>query len=331
MKNLLPVIFSIIFLLSCGNAPNADTTLPFQNTDNNQSFMEKFLPSNSESSFLMVKDTTRKIAYHYEQPTETIALPLSLLEISGLSYYPPKDQLLAVNDERGWIFFLNKKTGEVEDKRTFSGNGDFEGVESVGDKIAMVKSKGDVYLYDPLKDEKVDAMKTDLNSSNDVEGLAYDVEKGELLLACKGNPNVGDSDKYKKLRNVYRFDLKKEKLEKKPLLSISDDDIEDFVKETLEAKDFSKKEIKKKRKRANDFSPSGIAIHPITQNYYLISSIGKLLIVVNQEEDIVELVFLDEKIHRQPEGICFTPNGDLFISNEGKGLGAKLMRYDFLK
>jgi hypothetical protein len=37
----------------------------------------------------------------------------------------------------------------------------------------------------------------------------------------------------------------------------------------------------------------------------------------------------DKKLFRQPEGICFKPNGDLFISNEGDGGKAKILKFKY--
>ena len=324
MKNIFLFLFTIIlFTFSCSEPSSSSS-----NETNAQ--MAKEEKKEPEPKVISIADSNHVSSYNFEEPLLTIALPLALLEISGLSYYPEMNQLLAVNDERGWIFFLNATTGEVEEKKTFSGNGDFEGIEWVGDKISIVKSNGDIYFYDERNKEAASSVKTKLKPSNDIEGLAFDATNNQLLLACKGDPNLGKSDKYKKTKNIYSFDLGKNELEEEPFLSVEDDVLEDYVKDFGEENDFSKKKKKKLKGRVNDFSPSGISIHPKTKDLYMLSSQGKLLIIFNENKELKEVIFLDEKIHRQPEGICFAPNGDLFISNEGKGLGAKIMKFNQL-
>lgn len=323
MKKYIQIIISCMFLFGCGDPVDSSS-------DTTQKIVEKSLPATIQLASIMPTDSTFEKAYNMDTPSNTFSLSMGLIEISGLSYYPPKEQLLAVNDERGWLFFLNPKTGEVEDKITFGNNGDYEAVEWTGTEVSMIKSNGDIYFFDIGKKELDEVQKTKLNASNDIEGMAYRKSKNELLIACKGNPNLEKSDKYKKTKNVFRYDLDKGKIKKKPFLSVQDTLLENFVKEMAEGKDWSKKQKKKFKNRAKDFSPSGIAIHPITKDYYLISSQGKTLIVFDDDKNLKSITFLDAKIHRQPEGICFAPNGDLFISNEGKGLGAKLMRYDFI-
>jgi sugar lactone lactonase YvrE len=62
-----------------------------------------------------------------------------------------------------------------------------------------------------------------------------------------------------------------------------------------------------------------LAIHPIYGDIYIISSVGKLLIILNRHGKVQNVEELDPKLFRQPEGICFSPKGDMFISNEGQG------------
>lgn len=325
MKNYLQIIFfGCLFLFGCGDETG-------NSSEEAQKLAMKSKAEKIEIKTESFSDTIREMTYDFKTPSQTFPLSIALLEISGLSYYPPKNQLLAINDERGWLFFINPSTGEVEEKITFGNNGDYEAVEWTGSEVSIIKSNGDIYFYDIGKKELDEVQKTKFNSSNDIEGMAYRSEKNELLIACKGNPNLGDADKYKKTKNIYRYDLDKGKIKKKPFLSVKDEDLENFVEKTVDGKDWSKKQKKKLKNRAKDFSPSGIAIHPDTKDYYLLSSQGKTLIIFDADKNLKSITFLDAKIHRQPEGICFAPNGDLYISNEGKGLGAKLMQYDYLK
>jgi len=322
MKNIRPILFILSFLFISCSEPSSS------NSNQSNVPMEKKEEKTPEPKAISIANSSRISSYNFEEPLLTMNLPLALLEISGLSYYPKTNQLLSVNDERGWIFFLNATTGEVEENKTFSGNGDFEGIEWAGDKISIVKSNGDIYFYEEGKKEPQSKIKTALKPSNDIEGLAFDEDNNQLLLASKGNPNLGKSDKYKKTKNIFSFDLGKNELVEEPFLSVEDDVLEDYVKDFADKNDFSKKKKKKLKGRVNDFSPSGIAIHPKTKDFYLLSSKGKLLIIFDKNKELKEVIFLDQKIHRQPEGICFAPNGDLFISNEGKGLGAKIMKYN---
>ena len=69
-------------------------------------------------------------------------------------------------------------------------DGDFEGIQVVGDTVWIVKSNGDLYGAAMAGEKKRKAVhiKTKLSKDNDVEGLAFDRETNTLILACKGWP-----------------------------------------------------------------------------------------------------------------------------------------------
>ena len=62
--------------------------------------------------------------------------------------------------------------------------------------------------------------------------------------------------------------------------------------------------------------PSAAAINPVTQDVWILASSNQLLIVTDRKGNIKEVCTLDPVIFNQPEGITFTPWGDLLISNE---------------
>ncbi|MEL6720372.1 MAG: SdiA-regulated domain-containing protein, partial [Bacteroidota bacterium] len=80
---------------------------------------------------------------------------------------------------------------------------------------------------------------------------------------------------------------------------------------------------------SKSFAPSAIAIHPITKDWYILSSVGKLLVVLDQEGNIQNVEKLSARLMKQPEGLCFDTNGDLFITSEGDGGKGRLFKYVF--
>ena len=71
--------------------------------------------------------------------------------------------------------------------------------------------------------------------------------------------------------------------------------------------------------------PSDLAIDPATGNLYLLCSTGKLLLVFDPAGRLIFASPLDPSIYLQPEGITFFPDGELLISNEGRGGKASLV------
>jgi uncharacterized protein YjiK len=242
--------------------------------------------------------------YDFESPNQKYELPTILDEISGLSFYK-EGQLLCVEDETAaYIYDLNKQ--KVTDRHQFDEPGDYEGIELVGDDVYVVRSDGKLlnFKFGQNKTYKTD---TDLPGKNDVEGLAYDPIDKRLWIAVKENSKKGEKNNN---RLVYSFDLQTNKL---------------F--EEWELKEDKFEDIGLKSKKWKDFKPSGIAFHPQTGEVYLLSSAGKRLIILNRGGEPLQNFVLNPTIFRQPEGICFTPDGTLYIASEADGEKGYILKF----
>src|SRR5690606_37212141 len=74
------------------------------------------------------------------------------------------------------------------------------------------------------------------------------------------------------------------------------------------------------------FKPSGLAVHPVTQEIYVLSSVRKAIVVLGADGSVTGAATLPEALLNQPEGLAFLPNGDLVLSSEG-GIRGALMRF----
>jgi len=291
-------------------------------------FQPVFPQSGKEYKLFEHNDFT--FPYELNSPDKRWQLPASLLEISGLSYID-ETRLACVQDEKGNIYIYNLKNSEVEKKIDFSGDGDYEGLEVIGDDAWVLKSNGNLYeVKDYLKEELPSVVKhsTPLSKKNDSEGLAFDPVEQQLLLACKGHPFLDEAEG-KEFKAVYGFSLQTKQLNTNPFLLIEMDTIKYYKNyntmarlgvELLAYFDSSKGDV--------SFQPSGIAIHPITGNIYVIGSVGNLLMVFTREGRMLAMIKLRSKYHAQPEGICFSPDGTLYISNEGDGGDATILKFE---
>jgi len=80
------------------------------------------------------------------------------------------------------------------------------------------------------------------------------------------------------------------------------------------------------------FSPSGIAVHPITGDVYVLSTALKRLVVLDYTTGKIRYaVRLDKKVLPQPEGIAFDSEGNLFLASEGKKGEGMLLRFNLQK
>ena len=244
--------------------------------------------------------------YRLNTPEKSWNMPVSLTEISGISYID-EQRLACIQDEKGIIFIFNTKAEKIDKEIIFGDNGDYEDVAVLGRDAWILKSNGTLYeLPDFMNNTGRTTKKypTALSDINDAEGLAFDLTGNSLLIACKEEPFM-DGSLVKKQKAVYNFNLEKKILESKPWLLISLDSL----------------------KSKGTFKPSGIAIHPVTGEIYVLASAGKGLLVLSRQGIILAQVQLNPEQFRQPEGICFGPSGELYISSEGAGREGRIFRF----
>lgn len=254
-------------------------------------------------------------SYQVNQPTKVYTLPSVLQEVSALSL-AEDGNLLTLNDEVGKVFKLNKTTGAVMGEYPFwAAGGDFEGIEMIGNMVYASTSKGKIYAISNYSDSaKLQVQKYEtplLNKAADVEGLGYDAVKNRLILGCKGARNAVLE------REIWAFNLSTNTYDTVPLLAISYQQIQAWL-DTHQADKEVFKDYTASSPETFHFGISGLAAHPKTGDFYLLSSPGKLLVVVSPQGEIKYILKLDKKIHPQPEGLTFSADGTMYITNEGK-------------
>ena len=265
--------------------------------------------SQDNTENILYERTGYKFPYQLADPDQSWKLPRSLVEISGLSFID-NNRLACIQDENGIVYIFNQMEGKVEQEIFFGDNGDYEDIEIMNNDAWVLKSNGTLYqVTDYLKrgESSVNKYPTVLSRKNDTEGLAYDPVNKNLLIACKENPFV-DEKEGRGVKAIYSFNLETKLLHTEPFLLINLDTIRYY-------------------KGDGSFMPSGIAIHPVTGDVYILGSVGKLMLVFSGKGDMLAIIKLRPEIFSQPEGICFSPDGTLFISNEGAGRPGTILKF----
>ena len=274
------------------------------------------------------------IPYDIKDPDIIHRLPISLEEISGIAYFS-KNKLACIEDEHAIVYIYDLKKNKVISKYDFGKDGDYEDIAVVDKVIYVLQSNGTIIKIkniDTKRKIKTIEIETPLKKINDTEGLVYDKNTNSLLIACKESPSINTKELYKGFKAIYRFDLNNDKFIEKPeylidLSKLYDNNNGSVKKLFIET-------AKKLNLTSGDniFYPSGLAIHPFDdETIYVISSIGKLLLTINRNGKILDIIELDRNIFNQPEGICFSKEGNMFISNEGKNEGGNIVKFNLKK
>lgn len=252
--------------------------------------------------------------YNLSSPNDRQKLPGKLQEISGLAYWD-KDEVLAIQDEIAKVFVYNLAQEEIVRSVDFGKDLDYEGITRIDNTVYVLESDGDIHYFTMPSAgvKKVDAGKFEskFNTSHDTEGLCYDPFTQRLLIVPK-EEQLAPKEGFKKHKGIYAFNPATGMLDENPLWSIDPKELGQIIYG---------------EERSYHFKPSGIAVHPNGQHIYVISSVGKLLIVLDRKGEIQYLERLDDDLFSQPEGITFTPAAELIISSEGRSKSGKILRF----
>lgn len=234
-------------------------------------------------------------SYDLSSP-KVVKLPEILDEISGIAYYAKDTSVFAIIDEDGILFKIPLKYPAGFRQWKFDKKRDFEELVLIDSTFYALVSNGDIETI-KFSGEKVETQKSDFsNESKDVnefESMYYADDSTGLVILCKSC--AADP---KKSFSSYKYNFRDSAQTYAPYLN--------FDMSVIESTLNVDKHLK----------ASAAAVHPITKDIYIISSVQKLLVVTNSKGEVKELIQLDPGIYKQPEGLSFTPDGDLIISNE---------------
>jgi hypothetical protein len=232
------------------------------------------------------------------------AMPESLLEISGITFYRGKgDVLYAEQDEEGKVFYFRPGDKQVNYTK-FDKKGDYEDIAILGNQMIVLRSDGTLYTF-PFNQVKTPAVtnvqkQVGLIPPGEYEGLYADDKTGQLYVLCK---HCGDK-KTSKIGGG--FILKADAsgvLKQTGQFTINIKEIESIL---------GKKKIQ--------FHPSALAKNPVTNEWYILSSVNKLLVVADANWKVKAAYSINPSMFLQPEGIAFDSQTNLYISNEGDKL-----------
>ncbi|SIQ01960.1 SdiA-regulated domain-containing protein [Maribacter ulvicola] len=227
-------------------------------------------------------------------------LPEQLREVSGISWMN-EHQIAAIQDEDGIIFIYDLDKKKVVKEIKFGKSGDYEGLAIKGNNAYVLESNGTITIIKNFQESnrKITAYTTRFSEKNNMESLWLDLPGNQLLVIPKDRDIDSDD-----MKGVYAFSLKEYKLAVTPVMQLNMDD------EVL--KNFRENKVYK------NFRPSDIAIHPKTKEMYMLEGSKPKLLIMDENGIPKKGYGLDKKVFPQPEGITFSPEGDLYISSEGK-------------
>ena len=233
---------------------------------------------------------------------DVIKLPEGLAEISGIVYYPKDSSVFAEIDEDGLLFKISLNNRDNIKKWRFDKKHDFEDIVLHDSIFYVLVSNGDI---ESVKFGKGDSIITKMSQfpgaskkKNEFESMYYDDSLRQLVVLCKSCEDDGH-----KIVSAWGYNI--DSATYTPSIF------------TIDVQPIAQKLAEENMK----LKPSAIAINPVTNEFYILCSVNKILVVTDREGKFEDLCKLDPVVYKQPEGIAFTPSGDLIISNESHETG----------
>jgi uncharacterized protein YjiK len=235
--------------------------------------------------------------YDFKHPLKLV-LDDALIEISGIAFYPKDTSVFAISDETGYLYKLHFQNKFIVQKWKFDKAHDFEDVVFLDSTFYVMESSGNIHTINFAKTG--DTIYTRKNnfpakgkSKNEFESMYYDDMRKALILLCK------DCEEDKK-GSVTAWSYN-------PLSGAFTDNAYKINVDAIAAKTG---EAKMK------FKPSAATINPLTGDVWIVSAVNGLLVITGRDGVVKKVYKLNRGLFTQPEGITFTPWGDLLISNE---------------
>lgn len=251
--------------------------------------------------------------YNLNQP-EKFMLPDNLQEISGITFPPGAgDTIYAQQDEDGRLFYFMPGDQKILDVR-FGKKGDYEDIAISNGLVVILRSDGTFHTF-PFAERPGEKImnaqeQKGLLPKGEYESLASAGEN-MLYVLCK----VCNTDKKKTQTSGYFFKLDTDgTIIPQGNFAMDNQQIERFAS-----------------LHKQGFRPSALTRNTRTGEWYILSSINKLLVVTDAQWKVKAAYPLNPDLFIQPEGIAFDHDNNLYISNEAgnKQYAATLLKFKY--
>lgn len=241
------------------------------------------------------KETFENPRHYNLHSPNVIKLPEELNEISGIAYYHKDNSIFAESDAKGQLYKIPLSKPMKIKKWKFAHSDDYEDLVLHDSTFYMLNSNGDIVVVNFIGNT-LNAKKFEFpeKGKREFETLYYDDNLKKLILICK------DCDEdIKTISQAYSFDPQ--------TYTYSGAYTIDGSRATEET-----------GHKSTRLKLSAAAINPATGELYMITSVNRALVIASRSGIIKEIYPLDPTMFQHPEGITFTPEGNMFISNEAE-------------
>jgi hypothetical protein len=251
--------------------------------------------------------------YNMNEDNSVEQLPFGLHTQTGIST-ASYHKVCLFDENNQSILFYDLKGDSIHSVQWIGDYGHCQSFTSIDNQVFVLNTDAELHFVSENEvDDKLIPLK--LEGENETyHSICTDKRQNRLLIASS-SVNETPSDKIR-LRTVWMVDMGTKELLDDPLFTIDVNTLEAFVNEN----NYSPEQLQsKKREKATQLMliPNSIAVHPKSDEIYILSAVDKTIFVFNKTGKILQCIHLDTHKYSSPQQVSFLPNGDLLISNEG--------------
>ncbi len=243
-------------------------------------------------------------------PTEVNLLPMGVSSFSDLTSMD-STHLVGIEPNSGDVVFLDLIDYSISSKLSLGSDHKFVAVSKIDSTLILMDSESKVYFLLPPYD--VNSFASSINTKENFNSVGICLHQSTKRLFLISEVQEKEEGQFSSF--LYAFNLNRNQLKDEPIFEINSTDIETFALNNNLSLPITFVTNSGDTIQGLDFNPSAIAVHPKTNEIYILSSTDRSLIVYNQFGEIVNYTTLDSSIFPKPTGMTFQENGDLLISN----------------
>lgn len=243
--------------------------------------------------------------FDLNHPEIITSLPAGIKPFTDFTWMD-STHLVCLNEEIGGVLVYDLKSNKSEGYLPTGIDSKVVEVSKVDSTLILVdENMGLHFLLPPYDSTSITS--TSLKDENWISSGMCLHETTKRLFFIAGVEGENESSNY----FLYTYNLNKRKLNDSPLFEFNLEEIEDFaLSNNLLYTAKNKDSVS-----TFSFTPEVVAIHPKTNEIYVLSSKDRSLAVFNHFGKIVNFTFLDQATYATPKAMTFHPNGDLVLTN----------------
>ena len=247
--------------------------------------------------------------FDLEHPSTVSSFPMGVSSFSDVTMLD-STHLVGIEPINGNVVLIDLLSNSISSQLSLGSDYRFVDVSRMDSTLILFDSDSKVHFLLPPYDSTSFISTNETKENFNTTGICIHPSTKRLFLL--GEAQEIEDGQFSSF--LYSFNLNKKQFKEEPLFEINSIDVETFALNNNLPLPRHKVTFAGDTIEGLDFNPTAIAVHPKTNEIYVLSSTDRSLVVYNQFGQVVNFTTLDAHLFSKPTGMTFQDNGDLLIT-----------------